>query len=191
MSGDVAWKRNVLRNVMSCLALHMPELVSNLTSAASDMSCSPLIGRDADVRHVTRLLGDGIYDNAGAHCLVTLCGCHGVGKSALAMEAARSMNRRVAEDEFLGKPGVLTTMMVDCRGCDGTFGSLTSRILAVFGLRHRQPYDTGYCDVITTCVVRLYLVCIERYCVIIDLMSGYEAWKRNVTSKQTVMMKSV
>jgi len=132
-----------------CLALHVPELVSNISPEASS---GPLISRDGELQQLTRLLGDGVYSNAGARRLITLCGCHGVGKSAVAMAVARRLMPKDVGRE--GKPfpvsdGAFTPMIVDCRGCDGTFGSLTSRILAVFGLRHRQPYDTGPCDVIT------------------------------------------
>ena len=132
-----------------CLALHVPELVSNISP---EMSTSPLIGRDSELQQLSRLLGDGVPDAAGARRLVTLCGCHGVGKSVLAEALARQLMWRgggLDGDTRQGANGRFTPMIVDCRGCDGTFGSLTSRILAVFGLRHRQPYDTGSYDVIT------------------------------------------
>jgi len=135
------------------VALHVPELASNISQEAS---AGPLIGRDAELQQLTRLLGDGVPDNAGARRLVTLYGCHGVGKSALAMALARRLTSRgpghgpghgPEGPSFHDAGGGFTPMIVECRGCDGTFGSLASRILAVFGLRHRQPYDTGSCDV--------------------------------------------
>lgn len=114
------------------------------------MSSGPLIGRNAELQQMTRLLGHGgVPGNAGARRLVTLCGCHGVGKSALAAAAARRLMTGQVGDAKQGTTAAFTPMLVDCRGCDGTFASLTSRILAVFGLRHRQPYDTGSYDVIT------------------------------------------
>jgi len=96
--------------------------------------------------------GGGVPGNAAsARRLVTLCGCHGVGKSTVAAAVARGLMGRqtgdVPQDLSSGSVG-FTSMLVECRGCDGTFGSLTSRILAVFGLRHRQPHDTGFFDVI-------------------------------------------
>ena len=120
-----------------CTALHVPELVSNVTP---ESSTGPLISRDDELQQLLRLLGDGVPGNAGARRLVTLSGCHGVGKSALTLAAARRL-MSTGRDAF-------TPMIVDCRRCDGTLESLTSRILAVFGLRHRQPYDTGPGDVI-------------------------------------------
>jgi len=114
------------------------------------MSSGPLIGRNAELQQVTRLLGvGGVPGNAGARRLVTLCGCHGVGKSALAAAAARRLMAGQDGDTNQRTTGAYTPLIVDCRGCDGTFASLTSRILAVFGLRHRQPYDTGSYDVIS------------------------------------------
>ena len=116
-----------------------------MSNVSPEASTGPLISRDADLQQLTRLLGDGVSGNTGARRLVTLCGCHGVGKSAAAAAVARRLARK-------GEGG-FTPMIVDCRGSDGTFASLTSRILAVFGLRHRQPYDTGLSDVITFCVI--------------------------------------
>ena len=66
----------------------MPDLASNITP---ESYTGPLIGRDAELQQVIRLLGDGVPSNAGGRRLVTLCGCHGVGKSALAMAAARRL----------------------------------------------------------------------------------------------------
>jgi len=132
-----------------CVALHVPELVSNIPPESSS---SPLISRDAELQQLTRLLGDGVHGNAGARRLVTLCGCHGVGKSSLAMAAARRMESSGPVGDGDIETG-FTPMIVDCRGCDGTFGSVTSRVLAVFGLRHRQPYDTGSRDVITSLLI--------------------------------------
>jgi len=124
--------------------------VSNIPPGASS---APLISRDAELQQLTRLLGDGVHGNAGTRRLVTLCGCHGVGKSAVATAVARRLTsngpgRDGKTSSVAGTDGGFTPMIVECRGCDGTFGSLTSRILAVFGLRHRQPYDTGPSDVI-------------------------------------------
>jgi len=116
------------------------------------MSAGSVIGRDAELQQLSRLLGDGVPSNAGARRLVTLSGCHGVGKSAVAVALARRLTSRGAGQGGEARRGTdrgFTPVIVDCRGCDGTFGSLTSRIFAVFGLRHRQPYDTGSYDVIT------------------------------------------
>ena len=137
-----------------------------MSNISLDATTSPLIGRDAELQQLTRLLGNGVPGNAGARRLVTVCGCHGVGKSALAVSAARQLTSGVpgpggeafqvsvapghGGEAFQASDGRYTTMIVECRGCDGTFGSLTSRILAVFGLRHREPHDTGSSDDVIT-----------------------------------------
>ena len=140
-----------------------------MSNVSPEAAVGSLIGRDAELRHLTGLLGDCVRGNGGKRRLVTLCGCHGVGKSSLAVAAARQLTTAKTAVATAGprvtwkgqageaelEPGVdgVTPMLVECRGCDGTFGSLTSRILAVFGLRHRQPYDTGSYDVIATCTL--------------------------------------
>jgi len=127
----------------------------------------PLDGRDQQLDDVYKLLTNEQLDVNGhvGTCrprLLTLTGCHSIGKSALALAVSRRLislpngtcsslttshhTVDAAEEGVASQSGgrvYEAVVMVECRGCDGTRESLLARIFGAFGLPYRARYDNG------------------------------------------------
>ena len=147
-------------------ALRATELTSNVSPEVTTPT-PPLDGRDQQFDDVYKLLTNEILSVNGhvGMCrprLLVLTGCHGIGKSTLALAVSRRLISPAIETcSGLATSGhdVTTTkievasessgrvyeavVIVECRGCDGTRESLLARIFRAFGLPYRARHDNG------------------------------------------------
>ena len=147
-------------------ALRAAELTSNVSPEVTTPT-PPLDGRDQQLDDVYKLLTNEMLCVNGhvGMCrprLLTLTGCHGIGKSTLALAVSRRLISPPSETcsgPSTSDHDVTTTegdvaskssgrvykavVRVECRGCDGTRESLLARIFRAFGLPYRARHDNG------------------------------------------------
>ncbi len=116
---DLERTERVYQVVAPGLASEFPSLRSEATQSTNlPLSPASIVGRDKDLELVCRLTREGRF--------VTLCGLGGVGKTRLALEAARSLSEDFPDGTWLVELAPVTEPAL-----------VSARVGAVFGMREQ------------------------------------------------------